>query len=108
MPNFCHQFFVGADVGDGAILDHHDAVGAAHRGKPVRDHEHGAAAHQIVQRGLHQRFRLAVERGSGFVQNQDWRIFQHGARDGDALALAAGKPHAALADHGVVTRGQRQ
>src|SRR5262249_18773086 len=35
--------------------------------------------------------------------DQDWRVADDGAGDGDALALAAGERHAALADHRVVT-----
>src|SRR5579872_6856274 len=95
------------NIGDGAVLDHHDAIGTAHGGEPVRDHEHRAAAHQIMQRRLHQGFRLAVKRGSGFVKNKDWRIFQDSARDRNPLALAARKPDASFADHFIVTRGQR-
>ena len=37
-----------------------------------------------------------------FVQDQDRRVLQQHARDGDALALAARQLHAALADMGVV------
>ena len=38
---FLHQLFVRANVADGAVFEHHDAVGAAHGRKPVRDHKHG-------------------------------------------------------------------
>src|SRR6266404_478290 len=34
-----HQFVVRADVSDCSRLDHHDAIGAAHGRKPVRDHK---------------------------------------------------------------------
>ena len=85
---------------------HHDAIGAAHRRKPMRDHKHRASAHQIVQRRLHQRFRLAVQRGGGLIQNQNRRILQQRPRNRQPLALAAGKPHAPLADHRIVTRWQ--
>ncbi len=51
---------------------------------------------------LDQRFGFRVEAGRGFVQNQNARVGQDGAGDGDALALAAGEFHAALADDGVV------
>src|SRR3546814_9254143 len=36
------------------------------------------------------------------VEHQDRRVLEDHPRDGDALALAAGKLHAALADEGVV------
>ena len=55
------------------------------------------------QRALHQHFRFGIQVRSGFVQNQDGRVLQQRAGDGDALPLAAAQLHAALADHGVVS-----
>ena len=52
-------------------------------------------------------FRMAVERARRFVENQDRRRLQNRARDRDALLLAARKFQAPLADHRVVTVGQR-
>ena len=40
---------------------------------------------------------LRVERGGRFIENNDGRIAHESARDGDALALPAGEPHAAFA-----------
>ena len=45
---------------------------------------------------------MYVDGGGGFVQDQDLRVDQNSARDGNALALAAGQGLAALADQGVV------
>src|ERR1700685_477774 len=73
----------------------------------MRNHKHRAAAHQIMQGGLHQSLRLTIQRGGGFVQNQDRRIFQDGARNRDALAFSSGETYATLANHFVVTLGQR-
>ena len=41
------------------------------------------------------------ERGCGFVQNDDRRVLHNRPGDGNALALAAGKRAACLADDGV-------
>ena len=49
-----------------------------------------------------------VERRRGLVEDHQRRVLQEGARDRDALLLAARKLHAALADHGVVLLRQRQ
>ena len=65
------KFVVGADRGDAAIFEHGDAIGAADGAEPMRDHQHGAALHQVAERVLHQRFALRIERGGGFVENQD-------------------------------------
>ena len=83
---------------DAAPLHHHDAVARQHGREPVRDHQRGAVAHQFFQRGLHQRLALRVERRGGLVEQQERRVAQDRARDRDALALAAGQRHAALAE----------
>ena len=57
--------------------------------KPVRDGDRGAALHQVVQRLLDFLLGLGVDRGRGFVEDQDARVDQQRARDRDALALAA-------------------
>ena len=51
---------------------------------------------------LHQPLALRVERAGRFVEQQDRRILQHRARDGDALPLAARQAHASLAEERVV------
>ena len=45
-------------------------------------------------------FGFAVERGGRFIQQQDRRVLQEGARDGDALPLPARDLDPAIADHG--------
>ena len=67
----------------------------------MRDANRGAALHQFVERGLDGAFGFGVERAGGLVQNQNRRVVQDGAGDGDALALAAGKRDALFADDGV-------
>ena len=57
---------------------------------------------QPVERPLDARFGLDVERAGGLVEDQDRRVLEDGARDGEALALAAGQRGAALADDEVV------
>ena len=62
--------------------------------------------HRRRQALLHQDLGFDVERAGGLVEQQDGRALQDRARDRDALALAAGKPHAPLAQVGVVALGQ--
>ena len=57
---------------------------------------------QAVHRLLDLALGLGVDRAGRLVEDQDARIVQQGARDGDPLALAARQRVAALADHGVV------
>ena len=54
------------------------------------------------QRLLHQPLRFRVERARRLVEQQDRRVLEDGARERQALALAARKPQAAVADLGVV------
>ena len=103
-----HEFLVGADLGDAAALEDDDAVGAAHGGHAVGDDEDGAALHEVGERCLHEGFALGVERGGGFVEDQDGRVLQDGARDGEALAFAAGEARTFLADDGVVALGHAE
>ena len=61
-----------------------------------------AALHQVTQAFLDHALGLGIQVRRGFIQDQNPRIGQDCARDGNALALAAGKLHAALADDGFV------
>ena len=72
-----------------ALVDDDDAIGVAHGGQAVGDHQHGAAAHEVGQRLLHHELALGVEVGRRLVEDQDRRVLQEGAGDGQALALAA-------------------
>ena len=53
-------------------------------------------------------FTLGVEGAGGFVQQQDRRVDQQGAGDGQALALAAGEALATFAKVGLVAVGHLQ
>ena len=52
----------------------------------------------VFERGLHFGFGGAVERVSGFVEDEDGGVFQHDAGDADALLFAAAEFQAAFAD----------
>jgi len=88
-----------------ALIQHDDQVGVKNRREPVRDANCGAAFHQFIKRGLHRAFGFGVERAGGLVQNQNRRVLQNGAGDGQALALAAGKGNPFFADDGVEAVG---
>ena len=63
--------------------------------------------HQPIERLLDHGLVLRIDRGERFVEDQDRRVAQNRARDREALALPAGQARAALADHRLVTVGQR-
>ena len=97
---------MGALLHNLRVVQHDDAAGFLHCGQAVRNHQGGAAQHGRFQRGLHHAFAFSVEGAGGFVQQQQRRVFQHGPRNGDALALAARQAHAAFAQKGLVALGQ--
>ncbi len=86
--------------------EHQDLVGALDRAQARGDDEGGAPAHHGVERLLDQILGLHIHAGGGVVEDQDARVEQEGAGDGDALLLAAGERDAALADPGVVAVGE--
>ena len=94
---------MGTDRGNAPIFKNGNAAGAANGSQTMRDDQHGASLHQVGQRGLHQRLAFGVKGRGGLIENQNRRIFEDGAGNGQALALAAGKAEALFADHCVVT-----
>lgn len=58
-----------AVLDDLAIGQHHNAVERRHGGQAVRHHNGGTAAHQILERLLHQRLGLAVEGRGRLVEH---------------------------------------
>ena len=90
-----------AALGNTPALHHDDAVGMLDGGQPVCDHQRRASLHQGGQGRLHMLFGFAVQGRGGFIQQQDRRIFQQGAGNRQALALATRQTHTILANQGV-------
>ncbi|AQA24988.1 hypothetical protein BTZ20_5046 [Rhodococcus sp. MTM3W5.2] len=97
---------MGTALGDASAIENDDLVRVADRGQPVRDGDRGASPADGVERGLHCPLRLVVQRAGRLVEDQHPRIAQQGARDRDALLLAAREPVTARADDGVIAVGQ--
>ena len=54
------------------------------------DRKSGAAFHEAFKGVLNEHFGFGVNRRCGFVQDEDTRVVEDGAGDGDALFFAAG------------------
>ena len=91
---------------DLAFIQHQDLVGVDHGADALRDDEGRAAFHQRVERFLDLRLGRQIHAGGRVVQDQDARIEQQGAGDGDALLLSAAEGGAAFADGRVVAIGE--
>ena len=97
----CQQLVVGARFHDALGTEDEDAVIVLDGGQAVGDGQRGAAMGQLFEAPAHQDLALVVKGAGGLVQDQNRRVLQEDAGDGDALLLAAGKLDAALADIGV-------
>ena len=99
------QIVMGAVLDQAAALDGDDAIGHPQRGEPMRDDEHRSALRDLRHVLLNDALALVVERACRLVENQDARIGNQRAGDGDALPLAAGQAAAALTDDRVIAFG---
>src|SRR5690606_15810226 len=97
------QLLVGAEFSDPPVLEDDDQVGIANGREPVGDRNGGTVAGDPLERSLDRRFGLVVHRAGRFVEDQDRRVLEDGAGNGDALALTSGQLLSALADDGVVS-----
>src|SRR5439155_11565979 len=93
-------------LADFSVFQDENLVCAANGGETVRDDESSSAKHQVGERLLHEHLGLRIQFGGGFVQNENGRILQNRARNGDALPLAAAQARAAFANHGVIALRQ--
>lgn len=74
---------------DPPLREHNDDIGVLDGAEAMRHGDGRAAALGLLQRGLHHLLRLGVERRGSFVEEEQAGVADEGARDGDALALAA-------------------
>src|SRR6266849_1354052 len=100
------QVIVGAVLNETAAVDGDEAVAAPHGREPMGDDEHGAAVGKPRHVLLDDPLALIVERARRLVEDQDARIGNERACDGQTLALAAGQAGAPLAHNCVVTIGK--
>jgi len=96
------QFLVRSHLADASLGQYHDLVGAANGREPVRDDNHGAVLHQVGQGLLNEQLGFGVEVRGSLVQDQNGRVLEQGAGDGDTLALPAAELESAVADDGIV------
>ena len=71
--------------------------------KTVGDGDGCPSLCQLVQTLLYKAFAVVVQRTGGFIQNEDWRIFQKDAGNGNPLLLSAGEARAAFPGKCIVT-----
>src|SRR5436190_2380602 len=80
------------------FLEDQDSIEVAHRRKAMRNGDDGAAAHEAAQRLADQLFAVAIQRRGRLVEQEEGRVLEEGAGDGDALSLTSRETEAAVAD----------
>ena len=73
------------------LIHHHDLIRILNGREAVGDNEAGAVLHQLDHSVLDIFLRSGIHGGSGFVQDQDLRIGQHGTGNGEELPLSLGE-----------------
>src|SRR6266852_7957654 len=102
------QLVVRAVLDDAAALEGDDAIDTADGRKAVGDDEHGPTLDDPPHIVLDDALALVIESARRLVEDQNSRIHDEGAGDGDPLLLPAREAAASLADDGVITFGQFQ
>ena len=102
-----HQLIVRARLFNAVILHHEDLVGISNGCQAMGDRDDRLAARQLGDRLLNGVLVFGVDARRHLVEDDNGRIFQDRACDGDALLFAAGERAAAIADDGVIAVRQR-
>ena len=87
----------------GRKTDH--AIGQCEAGGTVRDEQICSRTQHVPTIVQKIQLCLRVKHGSRFVENQNRRILEQRACEGDSLPLAAGLAYAVIADVGVISVG---
>ena len=93
-----HELLVRALLHDAPAVEAVDDLSVFDGGESVRDHDGRAPLTRLVQRVLHHRLALGVERRRRFVEQKDLGVSNQCARNGDALLLSARQLRTSLAN----------
>src|SRR5262249_59121398 len=90
------KLFERAAFGDAPVAKHQNAAGVADGRQPMRNHESGTALHHFVEREIDAAFGERIECARRLVEDQNRRVFQERAGDGESLTLATRQKPPAL------------
>src|SRR5436309_8066908 len=105
-PALPQELRVRSRLGELAVTEDEDAVGALDGGEPVCDHDARPPREELVHGVLKEPLGLRIDAGRRLVEDQDGGIVHQGPREGKELALALGQVRATLLDRGLVRAGQ--
>src|SRR5262245_47625087 len=99
---------MGSVFDDAAFFHGNDPVALPHRREAMGNDNDRAPTDDVTHVFLDNALALVIKGARRFIQNEDARIGNKGAGNGNPLALPAGKAGAPFADNSVVTLRQLQ
>ena len=84
----CHQFVVTSLLYDPSFLQYQNAVSSADRIQPVRYDQHCLIPAELAHGLLNVYFVVGVHTGRGLVKDNDRRVLENAAGNGNALRLS--------------------
>lgn len=99
---FFDQFFVSPPLCDSIVSNDKNLVCSLDRGESVCDRDGCSVFSENFQTLLNPAFTFVVQCAGGLIKDQDRRIFQEHAGNGDPLFLTAGKTGSAFSHKGVI------
>ena len=95
-----------AALDDVTVVENHDRLTVADRGKTVRDNKDGTSHHQVVHTFLDECLRSRIDRACRLIEDHDRRIRNGCSRDRDELSLTLGKARTISGEHRIVALRQ--
>ena len=100
------ELLMGPSGGDATVFEQCDTVGQGDGREAVGHHQGGAAGQQALEGLVDDLLNMDVDGAGGVVEQEDGRVDEQGAGDGDPLTLATRQGVAPLSDHGVIALGE--
>ncbi len=82
------KFLVSAARSDLACVEYQNTIRVLDRAEAVSYDQHGAAFGESLESDLDPVLTLRIERRGWLIEDDDWRVFEKSACDGNPLALA--------------------
>ena len=79
-----HQLLMSSGLNDLTVIHHDNQISAGDGAESMSDHKAGPSFDQLLQAGLNQPFTVGVQIAGGFIQNQQARISEDGASNGQS------------------------
>ena len=89
------------------LIEDDDVIGFEDGVETVGNGNDSFSLHELARGFFEQGFGFRVEAGGGFVEDEDGRVLEEGARERETLRLSAGETGAAFADDSFIFLRER-